>query len=264
MKRVCVGFWGALCGLAMGGIVMAQNQVPAAESLVKPSRPATTVTTLKVSAGTLAQPVNFNVTVRAPAAAGSPTGTVDILDMNGLIQTLTLVPTNSTKTGYAYSVANYTMTPEPGGKAYYFGGHPVGAQFNPGSSNYVTSRAINTILVKRPNYVTLFDGVKYATVAQGSGPAIIPGQSASVFYTGYFALTGAIFDDSVNDGGSPFSFTISAGQVIPGFSEGTIGMQVGETRLILIPPAEGYGAKGQGSIPPNTTLLFVVTLEGIS
>jgi FKBP-type peptidyl-prolyl cis-trans isomerase len=239
-----------LCGLALGGVAMAQNEVPAAESLLKTTRPATTVTTLKVSAGTLAQPVQFNVTVRAPAAAGSPTGTVSILDMNGLIQTVGLVPTNSTKPGYAYSVATYTMTPEPGGKAYYFGGHPVGAQFNPSGSNYVTSRAINTVLVKQPKYVTLFDGVKFATVVPGSGPGILPGQSATVFYTGYFALTGVIFDDSVDDGGSPFSFTVSAGEVIPGFSEGTLGMQVGETRIVLI--------------PPNTTLLFVITLEGIS
>jgi FKBP-type peptidyl-prolyl cis-trans isomerase FkpA len=263
MKRVCVGFLGVLCGLALGGVAMAQDEVPAAESLVKPFRPTATVTTLKVSAGTLGQPVTFNVKVRAPAKAGSPPGTVTILDQLGLIQTVGLVPTNSTSPLYAYSVASYTMTPEPGGKAYYFGGHPVGVQYNPGNTNFAMSRAINTVLVKRPKYQILADGVKIFTVAQGSGSAIQSGQTASIFYTGYLALTGAIFDDSVDDGGSPLSFTIGAGQVITGFNAGVYGMKVGETRIIVIPPAEAYGRSGQGSIPPESTLLFVVTLEGI-
>lgn len=41
-------------------------------------------------------------------------------------------------------------------------------------------------------------------------------------------------------------------------------MQVGETRIVLIPPAEGYGATANGPIPANSTLIFVLTLESIS
>ena len=85
-----------------------------------------------------------------------------------------------------------------------------------------------------------------------------------MLYTGYLAKNGQIFDDSINHGGTPFSFTLGAGQVIPGFDAGTVGMQVGETRIVLIPPAEGYGATANGPIPGNSTLVFVLTLESIS
>lgn len=35
-------------------------------------------------------------------------------------------------------------------------------------------------------------------------------------------------------------------------------MQAGGERLITIPPAMGYGNKGQSGIPPNSTLIFGV------
>ncbi len=98
----------------------------------------------------------------------------------------------------------------------------------------------------------------------GSGAEIQSGQTANVLYTGYLAKNGHIFDDSINDGGTPISFTLGAGRVIPGFDEGTVGMQVGESRIVLIPPAEGYGRTPSGTIPANSTLIFVLTLESIS
>ena len=88
--------------------------------------------------------------------------------------------------------------------------------------------------------------MKIATVTPGAGPGIEDGQTASVLYTGLSAPMRHIFDDSVNDGGSPISFVVGEGQVIQGFDEGMVGMQVGETRIIRIPPAEGYGRTPMG------------------
>ena len=52
--------------------------------------------------------------------------------------------------------------------------------------------------------------------------------------------------------------------MIPGFDEGVAGMQVGESRIIMIPAAEGYGHTATGPVPANSTLIFEVTLESIS
>ena len=197
------------------------------------------------------------------AAAGSPEGTVSIVDHGTVIGTPTLTPTTSSSPRYAFSEATYTLTQPPGGSAYFFGKHSVSTTYDP-SGGFNHSKALKTFTVSKPAYTALAGGVKIETIAHGSGPQIQSGQTASVLYTGYLAKNGHIFDDSINDGGAPFSFTLGTGQVIPGFDEGAVGMQVGETRIVFIPPAEGYGKEANGPIPGNSTLIFVLTLESIS
>jgi FKBP-type peptidyl-prolyl cis-trans isomerase len=40
-------------------------------------------------------------------------------------------------------------------------------------------------------------------------------------------------------------------------------MQIGEKRVLHIPPALGYGERGSGPIGPNQVLVFEVELLGI-
>lgn len=108
-----------------------------------------------------------------------------------------------------------------------------------------------------PAPVTLPDGLKYQDIAVGDGALAESGSTVSVNYTGWLA-NGTQFDSSVGRG--PFSFRLGAGQVIKGWDEGVKGMRVGGKRKLTIPSDLGYGERGIGPIPPNSTLLFDVEL----
>lgn len=107
-------------------------------------------------------------------------------------------------------------------------------------------------------------GVRYEDLSIGDGAAATgPGQTAVVHYTGWLE-DGTPFDSS-RDRGEPFSFPIGCGYVIRGWDEGIIGMRVGGTRRLTVPPSLGYGAQGAGGvIPPNATLVFEIELLEIS
>ncbi|MBX3606451.1 MAG: FKBP-type peptidyl-prolyl cis-trans isomerase [Piscinibacter sp.] len=113
---------------------------------------------------------------------------------------------------------------------------------------------------------TTESGLQYEDSTVGSGAEASAGQHVTVHYTGWLwqdGAKGAKFDSS-KDRGDPFDFPLGAGMVIRGWDEGVQGMKVGGTRVLLIPPALGYGARGAGGvIPPNATLLFEVELLGV-
>jgi peptidylprolyl isomerase len=98
----------------------------------------------------------------------------------------------------------------------------------------------------------------------GTGKTASAGSTVTVNYVGVLYKTGKQFDASWNRH-QPFTTALSGGQVIPGWVQGIPGMKVGGRRELIIPPALGYGAKGAGStIPPNSTLVFVVDLLSVS
>lgn len=78
------------------------------------------------------------------------------------------------------------------------------------------------------------------------------GDKISVDYTGSIK-DGEVFDTSIEDVAKqnniytqgrqykPLQFTVGKGEVIPGFDEGVIGMKVGDTKTLDIPPEEAYG-----------------------
>ncbi len=116
--------------------------------------------------------------------------------------------------------------------------------------------------INNTNKKTL-DGMTIEIIKEGNGPEIKNGQTAVVQYEGKLT-SGAIFDSTAKHGGQPFEFSLGAGMVIKGWDEGVLGMKVGETRKLTIPPELGYGAQGAGGvIPPNATLIFEVTLQAI-
>lgn len=97
----------------------------------------------------------------------------------------------------------------------------------------------------------------------GDGDVATAGRNVEVHYVGVAWSTGKQFDASW-DRGDTFGFQLGGGQVIAGWDQGVVGMQVGGRRRLTIPPHLGYGAQGAGGvIAPNETLVFVVDLIGV-
>ena len=105
----------------------------------------------------------------------------------------------------------------------------------------------------------------FGEIQVGTGAELGANMKAAVYYKGWLT-NGQLFDASrPDDKGTlqPFIFTMGASQVIPGWEQALAGMKVGGTRLLIVPPAVGYGAAGQGSIPGNSVLIFMVQLAEV-
>ena len=100
-----------------------------------------------------------------------------------------------------------------------------------------------------------------ATTVMGRGAVVKKGQQVLVQYTGEL-WNGTTFDSTWQNG-APTMFTVDEGHLIPGFVKTLVGEKVGSQVIAVIPPALGYGTNAQGSIPANSTLIFVVDVLGI-
>lgn len=97
-------------------------------------------------------------------------------------------------------------------------------------------------------------------VKVGTGQAAQALDFVVVDYTGTLT-NGKKFDSSI--GRAPFRFQLGVSQVIKGWDEGVAGMKVGGKRSLRVPPEMAYGGRTMDGIPPNSTLLFDVTVKAI-
>ena len=117
--------------------------------------------------------------------------------------------------------------------------------------------------------VSSVTSLQTVTLKPGAGAAIGGGQIAVVQYTGWLYEAGATDNkgkqfDSSRTRREPFKFPLDTGSVIKGWDQGVVGMKVGESRRLIIPPGLAYGDGGAGGvIPPGATLVFDVELVGI-
>lgn len=102
-------------------------------------------------------------------------------------------------------------------------------------------------------------GLRYKILQKGDGAKAIKGKMVSVHYKGQL-LDGTVFDSSYQRK-EPIDFEVGVGQVIAGWDEGILLLNVGDKARFVIPSNLGYGSRGAGGvIPPNATLIFDVEL----
>jgi len=100
---------------------------------------------------------------------------------------------------------------------------------------------------------TLTD-LKVTTLVAGKGPATKAGQCVTVNYVGVSYKTGGEFDASWKNN-QTFSLSLGGGQVIKGWDQGLVGVNVGSRVQLDIPSNLGYG---DGNDPTNGPIRFVV------
>ena len=97
---------------------------------------------------------------------------------------------------------------------------------------------------------------------RGAGAVADSGRWVTVSYTGWLA-NGMVIDDTRKQG-KPRDVLLGFGKVIPAWEEGLRGMRAGGRRLLVVPPALGYGAAGQpGTVPSRATLVFDIELTTV-
>jgi len=118
---------------------------------------------------------------------------------------------------------------------------------------------VEAIIEKKwPNAIATESGIKYVILKEGEGNKPKSGTKVSVHYVGSL-LNGVEFDSSVKRG-EPLSYPVNKGVVIKGWDEVVMDMKKGEKRVVIIPPELGYGSRGAGTIPANSTLVFEMEL----
>lgn len=130
---------------------------------------------------------------------------------------------------------------------------------------YTTNRAVMTALppaaflaenAKRAGVKTTPSGLEYEVIDSGEGPTPTAGDIVQIDYRGTL-VSGTEFDST--KAGQPA--TLPVGQVIPGFAEALTLMPKGAHYRVWIPPALAYGDRQAGTIPPNSVLVFDITLH---
>lgn len=118
----------------------------------------------------------------------------------------------------------------------------------------------DTLRVNLANYQRTPSGVYYRDVAVGSGAVVESTSTVGLTIRGYLA-NGYVFNPP-----STQPVTGPLAQYVPGFRDGLLGARANSRRLLIIPPALGYGNRtaGNNKIPAGSVLLFDVNIVSVT
>jgi peptidylprolyl isomerase/FKBP-type peptidyl-prolyl cis-trans isomerase FklB len=111
---------------------------------------------------------------------------------------------------------------------------------------------------KEPGVVSLPSGLEYRIVHSGPATGMKPhlNDEVKVMYEGKL-VDGTVFDSSY-DRGQPAAMPLKG--LVKGWQEALQLMRPGDEWILYVPPDLGYGAEGQGPIPPGAALIFRIEL----
>jgi FKBP-type peptidyl-prolyl cis-trans isomerase FkpA len=99
-------------------------------------------------------------------------------------------------------------------------------------------------------------GLFYEILAPGAGASPTVCSTITVRYSGYLT-SGVKFDENLSGA------TFIMGQLIVGWQKGLALIKKGGSMNLYVPPSLGYGSHQVGSVPANSILIFVITLDNV-
>jgi FKBP-type peptidyl-prolyl cis-trans isomerase len=101
-------------------------------------------------------------------------------------------------------------------------------------------------------------------LVKGEGATVKEGDSITVNYIASVWGADKAFDNSY-ESGQPASFQLAYPGLIKGWVKGLAGQKIGSRVMLVVPPEDGYGKKGnpQINVKGDDTLVFVIDLLGV-
>jgi FKBP-type peptidyl-prolyl cis-trans isomerase len=101
-------------------------------------------------------------------------------------------------------------------------------------------------------------------LVKGTGDPIKGAKIVKINYVGQVFGKAKPFENSFTKP-EPATFVIGGGQLIPGWDKALQGQRVGSRIMLIVPPDEGYGKKGnpQIGVAGKSTLVFVMDILGV-
>ena len=102
--------------------------------------------------------------------------------------------------------------------------------------------------------ITTASGLSYKFTQLGTGPVPKPGDVMIIHGIGSYTDGKEFWNTRTEK--TPYEYTPGVDRVIKGFEEGMKQVREGDRIVITMKPELAYGARGNGDIPPNSTLVF--------
>ncbi|MDH3872120.1 MAG: FKBP-type peptidyl-prolyl cis-trans isomerase [Gammaproteobacteria bacterium] len=122
---------------------------------------------------------------------------------------------------------------------------------------------ISGMALAADTFLTTPLGARYKDLRTGIGESAAVGDVVSIHFVGWLDDSGRKGKEIYNSRRwrDPVAFVIGTDKVMQGWNEGVTGMRPGGRRLLMLPPALGYGARSVDDIiPANARLIFVIEL----
>jgi hypothetical protein len=103
--------------------------------------------------------------------------------------------------------------------------------------------------------------LKTALLIAGSGSRASAGDTLIVNFVCVLSIDGREIESTF--GGTPFTFILGNRAKIAGWDEALVGVTKGERIRIDVPASLAYGSAGNGQVPPNSSVTFIIDIVEI-